>query len=310
MVKHLYFMSDTHDDLEAVSRAVDFIMAQGKRNSVIINGGDLSLRPYNKESLDSLMASAIKEGDKIKLPEDAVKQFVKEKRLYNGGVLDEYAEIYHNSGIPSLVIPGNYDGSLTGILAGDIHNRAKRLMGIKFAGYGGGGNFDDPWIGPGHMQFLYKCDEIQKFDPKELRALLDKENPSIAVIHSPPNGHCDNIGGDRHIGNHTTANYAAENNDLKLVLSGHVHTPGISAIQKTNGNKVLVVNPGNLGRFEMVDNETLETGRETDGHGTFVRIDVEDDGRPISAAFYTVADKCRAVKKARQCSEFLDLASP
>ncbi|MBI4150639.1 hypothetical protein HY492_00785 [Candidatus Woesearchaeota archaeon] len=39
------------------------------------------------------------------------------------------------------------------------------------------------------------------------------------------------------------------------------------------------MNPGNLGRFALLHPQTLETMRAFD-YGTFVRIDIEDDGTP------------------------------
>ena len=57
MVKSLYVMSDTHDDLEAVARAVDFARSEGKPGSRIVHVGDLALRPYIKADLDAVVKS-------------------------------------------------------------------------------------------------------------------------------------------------------------------------------------------------------------------------------------------------------------
>lgn len=294
MVKHIYFMSDTHDDLEAVSRAVDGIMAEGLERSILIHGGDLSLRPYTKRDLDELLDSKDK------------RRFVANKRGNNEGVLDEYAEIFHNSGIPHFVIPGNYDPSLKGVFGErDLNNKATSFQGIRITGYGGGGNLDDDWMGPPHIERLHDMGEIQLFNPGELKALLERERPQVAVVHTPPYGHCDLVGTDKHVGALTTTSYIQNPiaKDLKLVLCGHIHTPGISRVQRRDDTKTVVINPGNLGRADEVDPETLEFKREFN-YGTFVRVDVEDDGTPISVNFYSVEDDGRAIRSVKPIKKF------
>ncbi|MBS3074639.1 metallophosphoesterase family protein [Candidatus Pacearchaeota archaeon] len=297
-MKHIYAISDTHDDLEAVARAVDFMKAEGLKNSRIIHVGDLSLRPYTLLAWQQLLKS----GD--------VEEFRKAKRTHNEGILREYKRILDASGMPYTTIPGNYDGPLGEVFGDkDIHNKALNLEGITVAGYGGGGNLDDDWIGQGNLVPLYRMGEIQLFDPKELRTLLEKENPQIAVIHNPPYGLCDDMHNGKHVGTPTSRRYLQEDNNLRLVLSGHIHEAGpngnnlngvggVNGIEKKNGEACIVINPGNLGRFELIDPETLETARQFD-YGTFVRVDVEDDGAPEKLLQYTVQEEWRRIGQVR-----------
>jgi Icc-related predicted phosphoesterase len=303
MVKSLYVMSDTHDDLEAVARAVDFAKSEGKEGSRIVHVGDLALRPYTKESLDKL----VKDRD--------FENFILEKREHNEGVLSEYKDILNSSGMPFTVIPGNYDGNLNEIFGdADIHNKIDDWNGVRVIGYGAGGNLDEEWIGPGHMQLLVKLGEIEMFNGKELDNLLKKNKPSIAVIHNPPYGFCDDMFNGEHVGTPTTTRYMQENDGLKLVLSGHIHEAGpnannpngvngISGIQRESGERTIVVNPGNLGRFGILNPQTLDSVREFD-YGTFVRVDIEEDGEPVRVKQYSVQEDNNTIGKVREIGDF------
>jgi Icc-related predicted phosphoesterase len=303
-MKTLWVMSDTHDDLEAVETAVDFARAQGKKNSRIVHAGDLSLRPYTMESLENLTKTK------------DVKQFVKEKRKNNGKVLVSYKEVFDNSGMSYIVIPGNYDGSLRGVFGGaDLHNRVGDWNGIRVVGYGAGGDFDNPWTGPGHMELLWKLGEIVPFNKKELSDLLENNNPVIAVIHNPPNGYCDDMHNGKNVGTPTTTNYFKSKPGLKLVISGHIHEAGPNGNNpnsrkgvfgyenKSKGIRTVVINPGNLGRFDLLNPQTLETAKAFD-YGTFVRIDIDDDGNPLKLVQYSVQEKGRKIGKVREIDSY------
>ncbi len=310
MVKRLYVMADTHDDLEAVARAVDFAKAQGLANSRLVHVGDLALRPYTMQDLTSVM----KTGD--------AKSFVRAIQTRTRDVHQEYKQIFDESGMPYTVIPGNYDSSLTQSFGeADIHNRAVDWDGIKVVGYGAGGNLDEEWIGPRHMHPVVQLGQIQLFNPLELKTLLENNRPSIAVIHNPPYGFCDDMHDGQHVGTPTTMKYMQKNDGLKLVLSGHIHeagpnannpnnVKGIAAGRRSSGEVTFVINPGNLGRFELIDPNTLETGKWKDGtfqqfdYGTFVRVDIEDDGTPVSVTQYTVKEDGRKVGKVEEMASF------
>jgi Icc-related predicted phosphoesterase len=303
MVKHLYVMSDTHDDLEAVARAVDFAKSEGRAKSKIIHAGDFALRPYTMEAVNNLRET----GD--------VDAFMKSKAAHTDSVLGSYKEILDGSGMPWVAIPGNYDGDLRASFGNsDIHGRTQYFDGIKVVGYGGAGDGDGPWIGPGHMQPLANAGQIQMFNPKELSDLLVRESPTIAVTHSPPMGLCDDMFNGVHVGTPTMTKYIQENDGLRLVISGHIHEAGpsggnpnrvrgVSGVERVSGERTIVVNPGNLGRFGLLDANTLDPVREFD-FGTFARVDIEDDGTPIKVTQYSVQEQGRTVGEVRQVGEY------
>ncbi len=296
-------MSDTHDDLEAVARAVDFAKSEGLEGSRIVHVGDLALRPYTREDLESVIKT--RDG----------KTFIDAIKKRTGQVYGTYRDILESSGMPFTVIPGNYDSSLTASFGeADIHNIAVDWDGIKVVGYGAGGNLDEDWIGPEHMQVVVRLKQIQMFNPLELATLLESNSPSIAVIHNPPYGLCDDMFNGQHVGTPTSRGYIEKAEGLKLVLSGHIHEAGpnannpngvngISGIERENGSKVIVVNPGNLGRFGILHPHTLDPVREFD-YGTFVRVDIEDDGTPVKVTQYTVQEEGRGIGQVKEMGMF------
>lgn len=303
MVKSLYTIADTHDDLEAMARAVDFAKSEGNADSRLVYVGDLALRPYTKKDLDAVLETRDYGG------------FVEAIKSRTRGLHADYKKILEASGMPFTVIPGNYDSSLTESFGeADIHNRAVSWDGIKVVGYGAGGNFDDPWIGQNHLRPVFELGQIQLFNPLELKALLKDNTPSIAVIHHPPYGLCDIMFDGKHVGTPTSRAYIEESSGLKLVLSGHIHEAGptannpkkvrgISGIDKGNGNKTIVVNPGNLGRFGMLNHRTLDPTIEFD-YGTFARVDIEDDGTPVRVIQYSVKESPKGIGQVRQIGDF------
>ena len=296
-------MSDTHDDLAAVGRAVDFAKSEGREGSRIVHVGDLGLRPYTKEDLDIVMRTR-----------DAG-NFVEAIKRRTAQVHLRYKTILEESEMPFTVIPGNYDPSLTQFFGdNDIHNRAVDWNGIRVVGYGAGGNLDEEWIGPGHMQPVFQLGQIQKFNPLELKALLEDNNPAIAVIHNPPYGLCDDMYDGQHVGTPTSRKHIEQSEGLKLVLSGHIHeagpngnnsngVKGISGIDKGNGNRTIVINPGNLGRFGILNPQTLDPAKEFD-YGTFVRVDIEEDGTPLRIKQYSVQESGRQIGQVREIGDF------
>ena len=303
MVKSLYIMSDTHDDLEAVARAVDFAKSEGIEGSRIVHVGDLALRPYTREDLASVMQT--RDG----------KSFVDAIQKRTSQVHSSYKQLLESSNLPFTVIPGNYDSSLTQSFGdNDIHNRAVNWDQIKVVGYGAGGNLDEEWIGPGHMQPVFQLGQIQRFNPLELKALLESNKPAIAVIHNPPYGLCDDMFNGQHVGTPTSRSYIEQADGLKLVLSGHIHEAGpnannpngvngISGIDKGNGNRTIVINPGNLGRFGILNPQTLDPTREFD-YGTFVRVDIEEDGTPVRFKQFSVQESGRQIGQVREMGDF------
>ena len=135
------------------------------------------------------------------------------------------------------------------------------------------------------------------------------------MLHNPGRGFCDYTGGNP-VGNSFTSAYI-EQHSPKLVLCGHIHGGGPSARNPNNkqgvnvhtssitGKRTVVVNPGNLGRFDLMTYPNLETVKEFE-HGTFVILEVEEDGTPTKVEQYSVMpDKQQGMVKApRKLREF------
>ncbi len=306
MVKSLYVMSDTHDDLEAVARAVDFAEAEGREGSRIVHVGDLALRPYTKEALEEVMKT-----------QDA-QTFLANMKEHRDGILRGYKEVFDSSKMPFTVIPGNYDGELSHVFGdSNIHNRGVDWNGVRVVGYGGAGDGDGDWIGPPHMNPMVQLGEIQMFNPDELKTLLEENSPGIAVIHNPPKGLCDDMFNGNHVGTPTSTRYILHNSNLKLVFGGHIHEAGpngnnpngvngIAGVGHINGNRITrttVVNPGNLGRFGILSPQTLEPVREFD-YGTFARVDIEEDGTPVRVKQYSVQEDDKTIGKVKEIGDF------
>ncbi len=290
-------MSDTHDDTDAVQKAVSFALDEGKENGRIVHAGDLSLRPYLPEHLGKLDGTNV----------TSIQKFIQSSKDHNEEILKDYKKIFDDSKLPYAVIPGNYDNDLEEIFAGNnLHNKSTNFAGAKVIGYGGAGDNGGEWVGQPHIELLYKLKKIVPFIVKDLESLLIKEKPAIAVIHNPPHRLCDDMHDGRNVGTRVTTRYIAENPGLKLVISGHVHEAGPNGNNPNNVKGVkcyqdadrkirtAVINPGNLGRFELVNPKNLETAKYQDGklmrfdYGTFCRVDIEDDGTPILLKQYSL----------------------
>lgn len=277
--------SDIHDDTEALAAFTDFAQAQQADRILLL--GDLSLRPYTAQDLQTLLAQQTEQG----IPRSAVQTFIDAKNRHNTTTLNEMKRILDHSGISYHVIPGNYDGSLTGVFgAHDLHLKTTQFGEAKVAGYGGADAF------PPHIQLLVDLGQITSFNHQELYNFLMQEKPVIGIIHNPPNEMCDNMYNGQNVGTPATVAYIAHQQP-KLILSGHIHEAGpngnnpagVKGITgcETAGKRTIVVNPGNLGRFDLMRMPTLETTMSFD-HGTFSEVHIEADGTPTKAVHYSV----------------------
>jgi Icc-related predicted phosphoesterase len=292
-------MSDTHDDVEAIRTAVDFIKAQGYKNSRIVHAGDLSLRPYTRASLDRLRKSR------------DVGSFIDEKKAHNNQMLNEVKAIFDASGMPYTVTSGNYDGNddLAAVFGdANLHLATTMFGDVKVAGYGSAG------ANPPHIGLLEQFGEITRFDDRELYRFLVKERPTIGIIHTPPQGMCDDMYDGQNVGTPATTKYLSENPGMKLVISGHIHeagpngnnphgVKGVRAMKHANGELSIVVNPGNLGRFEIVNPNTLDPGRQFD-YGTFISVDVDDTGKPSDIVQYSLQTNDHSVGQIRKIGHY------
>lgn len=285
MVTKILVASDIHDDIEALKKFVDF--AQAEQADRVLLLGDLSLRPYTAAHLQELIKSQTPQG----IPREAVQTFITAKNQHNAVTLNAMKEILERSGIPYDVIPGNYDSPLASVFGEkDLHLKTTRFGEAAVAGYGGADAF------PEHIQLLVQLGEIIPFDHQELHTFLKREQPSIGLIHNPPHRLCDNMYDGNNVGTPATTQYIVEHNP-KLILSGHIHEAGPNGNNpqgvrgiagcELNGKKTLVVNPGNLGRFELVKMPTLETMMSFD-HGTFSEVHIEADGAPTKVVHHSL----------------------
>tara|TARA_Y100000310_G_scaffold313411_1_gene361754 strand:+ start:2128 stop:2970 length:843 start_codon:yes stop_codon:yes gene_type:complete len=274
----LYVISDTHDDLEAVARAVDFAESEGREGSRIIHLGDIALRPYTRAALEEFRAS----GDEA--------AFLEARRVHSEGVLTGLRSILEGSGLPYFVLPGNYDGDIEPVLNGAVlHRRTDRIGEARIIGYGGADEF------PGHIRLLKSLGDITTYKPGEVARLIREEKPAIIALHKPPYGFCD-VTRFGHSGEPMVT--MALSPVVKLVLAGHVHD-GMGVTRKGD---TVIAHPGSLGRFELIGAETLETKKELD-FGTFMRVDVEDDGTPTKVTHYSVKDESRLIGDVRMIAE-------
>ena len=278
ILRSLYVISDTHDDLEAVERAVDFAESEGREGSRIIHLGDIALRPYTREALEEYKLS----GDEA--------TFLEARRVHSEGVLTGLRSILEGSGLPYFVLPGNYDGDIEPVLNGAVlHRRTDRIGEASILGYGGADEF------PGHIKLLKGLGAITPYKPGEVARMIREEKPAIIALHKPPHGFCD-VTRFGHSGE--TMVTMALTPATKLVMVGHVHD-GMGVTRKGD---TVIAHPGSLGRFELVSAETLETKKEMD-YGTFMRVDIEDDGTPVKITHYSVKDEGRLIGDVRMIAE-------
>ncbi len=297
MISKYFICSDVHDDADALKAFADFVQAQTADRILFL--GDMSLRPFTSNDLEAL----IKTGDSQK--------FVISKRKRTRQILNDMKDILKNSGVPFTVIPGNYDSDhdFEDVFGEDnLHKKTAYFDEAKVFGYGGADSFAQ------HIGLLYQLGEIVAFDHYELYNLLKKENPDISLIHNPPHQLCDVMFNGQHVGTPATAQYITENNP-KLILSGHIHEAGphgnnpksvrgISGYQNPTSRKTsIVVNPGNLGRFEVIHPLSLQSIQMFD-YGTFVSLDVESDGTPKKLVQYCLQSPDKKIGKIQKIGDF------
>jgi len=291
MAKTYFICSDVHDDVEALAKFTDY--AQSERADRILIAGDLSLRPYSRKDLESLLVTK------------DVPAFLKAKRNHNSAVLKEMKGVLDKSGIAYNVVPGNYDGDFEDIFnEKNLHLKSEQIDGFKISGYGGADAY------PQHIGLLVDLNEIIAFDPNELYSFLRKERPDVILSHDPPNQFCDNMFNGRNAGTMALTKFMAAFFP-QLVISGHIHEsgPGADNPQHNCGiatmgeeEQTVVLNPGNLGRFELLQFPSLETGMQFD-YGTFIKVDLENNGKPAKVKQYAMQDLNRTVGRIRQIRE-------
>ena len=284
-----FVCSDIHEDIEAMKAFLDYASAQSADRILCL--GDLSFKPYTREDLERLVAT------------EDVDSFIKAKRGRNSKKLNEFKDVLDNSQIPYVVIPGNYDPDFENIFGdNDLHLRNTVFGEAKISGYGGADAF------PPHIGLLNRFNEIVPFDHKELYEFLKSENPDIDLTHNPPKGLCDDMFNGQNVGTPATTQYIQENSP-KIVLAGHIHEAGplgnnpngVQGIAQSGSS--IIVNPGNLGRFGLLDGMSLEPTMQFD-YGTFAQLDVEADGSLVAVSQYSLSSPERGIGKVKNLQRF------
>jgi Icc-related predicted phosphoesterase len=255
--------------------------------------GDLSLRPYDIESANQLLESK------------DVQKFISAKRDYNERILKSMKSVLDSSEIPYKIIPGNYDPSFEHLFPKqDLHKKTTIFGDSRIVGYGGADAF------PQHISLLNKIKEVVPFDHNELYQFLNDSNPDIILSHNPPEGLCDDMFNGENVGTPAITQYLFESTP-KLILSGHIHEAGplgnnphgVKGVRVyENGEKIIAINPGNLGRFELLNFPSLETSMIFP-YGTFVELDLEDNGTPRKLTQYSLSDSERRVGAIRKLDD-------
>jgi len=152
-----------------------------------------------------------------------------------------------------LTIPGNWDTRhyFEYFKDFDIHNKSRVIDGMKFSGYGG-----NNWV-PVVMPEI----RHMGISEKELHDFLVKEDPDVAVVHTPPIGLQDD---ENARGSFANLAYIRAEAPM-LFLCGHAHNG--YGIGKDSYQSTLIVNSGNLGAYPGSKNQ-----------GTFYEIDIGEKG--------------------------------
>ncbi|MBU0894150.1 MAG: metallophosphoesterase family protein [Nanoarchaeota archaeon] len=288
MIKKVFVASDIHDDIEALVKFTDYAQAQHADGMWVL--GDFSLKPYTVEALEEVLESK------------DIGKFIEAKEKTNLEILAQMKGVLDNSGLEYRVIPGNYDPDILSVFGGrDLHKKTSMFGDAKIVGYGGADAF------PQHIALLNQINEIVPFDHNELYTLLKKEKPQIVLTHNPPQQFCDDMFNGQNVGTPATTKYIMENNP-KLVCGGHIHEAGpngnnpsgVKSIAKYSNT--IIVNPGNLGRFELLHFPSLETNMKFD-YGTFSELHLDTDSSVKKIKNYSLKSPERKIGKIEKISE-------
>lgn len=299
-----FVLGDIHDDLEALARACDYISANGADRVVVL--GDILLRPYAASDWAAVEGSRDPGGS---VPAVAVQQFIEAVWAQSGRTLLQAKTLLDKTGVPYDVLPGNYDIPLEPYFRGAVLHGASCEVGqIRMAGYGGAG------VIPQHLAPLDELLMITPYADDALYSLLSVEDPDIIALHTPPYGLCDIMYDGSHSGSPAAARLVAEKKP-EVVLCGHIHEAGplaqnparVGGLVRVNhpgGLHTYVVNPGNLGRFELVRFPTLETALQMP-FGTFACIEMDDDGRLRRLDQFLLSGPDRSISDVRLLDRYL-----
>jgi uncharacterized protein len=179
-----------------------------------------------------------------------------------------------------VLVPGNWDSSKyrENLALWDMHTVFRNVKGVKFAGYGWARGLPSQMSPTRFVPFTEASE-------RELLDFLAKQDPGVALLHSPPYGKLDRITkpngvGSEHLGSLGGLAYALQECP-PLVLCGHVHEN--LGYEKIGGEiATYVVNSGSL-------------NTQRNGAGTFSVIDIEADEGDAKVTkepkFYSIDNK-------------------
>ncbi len=166
-------------------------------------------------------------------------------------------------GKPVVLVPGNWDSKcLESILSEEcIHGKTKEIGGVKFTGFGGAP------ITPREMpvNLLYGFDEDEAF-----LTLNKHEDAEVVLTHANPRFF---EGKNAFFKGEYALLTNLHRNTPSLMLTGHSHS---CLWAKENKAGTVVLNPGNLGRYE---NQPF---------GTFFELELDDNLFVKPLAFYRI----------------------
>lgn len=151
----------------------------------------------------------------------------------------------------------------------EMHEKAKKISGVKFFGYGGAESFlnsfalSRPW-----------------YDEDKMHDLLLEESPQVILTHAPPRKMTDrgniskNLLGSALLRSYIFESAVAGKAPL-LVMSGHSHSYRFERLP----TGTLVSNPGNLG------------SADPEPYGTFALIDLDAKGAKPIGTYVMINDK-------------------
>jgi len=309
MVKKVYIASDVHEDLHALERFADY--AQAQKGDMILIPGDLGYKHFNATQLhelakDEYVRHVLFEKQRPTqfdleglMRRESVQKFITLRRINAKGVLEGTKEILDSTGIPYKVLNGNYDNfdDIDSVFGPEFGDGRFNIFDASAFGYGGANAV------PQHIALLRKLGEIDYFDGNHARIELMKNPADILFTHDPPHGFLDvfKVRGEsgeleeRH-GGLGSATIYIDQFAPKIALCGHFHKGGIETHQNPrNGKKTVVLNPGNLGRADFIDLQTMEERGVSQGQnkpfGHFMELEMVEDGTPLSVRRYTCQDE-------------------
>ena len=307
--------ADIHGDFLTFELLKDFINNRGKSIDLVICSGDLILQIFdNKEqkkfqNVSTVLwqarnsvwsnlilgefAHKISRSKKPNKMKDTARRYLEFLSIASKRMSAQYRkfkELFDDFDLTVLMTPGNYDGHLMTEHFADecIHLKTKTIQKLKFAGYGGA-DVVPPHI-PEDLLVAYNEGQTTKGFISQPYFFLSSQQPDIAIVHTPPYGCCDVVGvgmsmvsngdnGGGHVGSIGIRAYVLEQKP-NLVVAGHIH----EAVGLEKLNESYVINPGNLGRFYNRD------------YGTFMEVELDDNGKFSSAFLYRIDEQRGHIK--------------